>query len=335
MSQSPFSPRCGLVDATTLLGRELGSALRDEGFERLRLLRPPAAQSGAPGAVDERELTAFADEPAVVEAFTVEQLQDLDLIFYAGAAPGAAAAWSVAEATTATFIDLSGGLAGAEGAVTAGWDGTSTGRLIVVAHPAAQALARLLGRLAGLGPSEACVTVFEPASERGWAGIQELEQQTLKLLSLQSTPQAIFGAQVAFNVRTGLGETATPSLDDVRSRILGDLARLRGAAAPRFPLQLLQAPLFHASLLSLYIRHERAPKPDDLMAALRAPGLCCLPGDPDATAAAESGADLQLGPPRWEPSPPGGFWMFATLDNLRRAVASAVASATACAGTRA
>lgn len=334
MPQTNSSPgRCGIVGANSLLGRELGSTLRAAGFDRLHLLRAPGTDAAVSGS--ERELTAFADEPAVVEAFTPEQVQDLDLLFFAGEPSAARAVWTAIQNTRAALIDMSGGLGGEPGAITAGWDGAGAGRLIVVAHPAAQALARLLGRLAGLGPLQACVTVFEPASERGWAGIQELEQQTVKLLSLQSQPQAIFDAQVAFNVRARLGPEATPSLEAVRARILADLTQLRGAAAPPFPLQLLQAPLFHASLLSLYIRHERPASPRDLLAALHAPGLECLEQEPDATAAAEAGADLHLGPPRLEPDPPGGFWLFATLDNLRRTVASAVNTATTLAGPRA
>ena len=53
--------------------------------------------------------------------------------------------------------------------------------------------------------------VFEPASERGKSGIDELQQQTVSLLSFQQIPKEIFAAQVSFNMLAKLGEEAASS----------------------------------------------------------------------------------------------------------------------------
>lgn len=333
---------CGIVGAASLLGRELGTALGEAGFTRLRLLRSPEEEAPA----SERKLTDFAGEPALVEAFAPEQLADLDVLFLSGGATSArrslAAVRNFPVPIPATIIDLSGGLAGEAGAVTAGWDGAGRpaaalarvpARLMVVAHPAAQALAHMLAALDTLGPHQSCATVFEPASERGWDGIRELEQQTVRLLALQSQPQEVFGVQIAFNLRTQLGEEAAPSLEAVRARIAGELARLRTPASGAPALQLLQAPLFHASVISLYTQFTAAVDAAAVTAALSGPDTEWHEQDPDVTAVADAddadNARLHLGPPRGEAGAPGGFWLLATLDNLRRTAASAAACALA------
>ena len=349
-SGTPLS--CGIVGATSLLGRELGTALGEAGFNRLRLLRSPEEEAPA----SERKLTDFADEPALVEAFAPEQLADLDVLFLAGGANSARHALAAARnfpvtipvtspvTSPVTIIDLSGGLAGEAGAVTAGWNGVGRpaaasarvpARLMVVAHPAAQALAHMLAALDTLGPHRSCATVFEPASERGWDGIRELEQQTVRMLALQSQPQEVFGVQIAFNLRTQLGEAAAPSLEAVRARIAGELARLRAPASVAPALQLLQAPLFHASVISLYVQFTgqftTLVNAAAVTAALSGPDTEWHEQDPDVTAVADAddadNARLHLGPPRGEAGAPGGFWLLATLDNLRRTAASAAACA--------
>src|SRR5207247_300203 len=72
----------------------------------------------------------------------------------------------------------------------------------------------------------AVVTVLEPASERGQAGISELQKQSANLLSFQPLPKAVFDAQLAFNVLPEYGEDAPLALQTVEDRISRDLAAL-------------------------------------------------------------------------------------------------------------
>ena len=66
------------------------------------------------------------------------------------------------------------------------------------------------------------VTVFEPASERGKRGMDELHEQTVNLLSFQQLPKTVFDSQVAFNLIDRYGEKSVPSLETVEKRILRD-----------------------------------------------------------------------------------------------------------------
>ena len=49
-------------------------------------------------------------------------------------------------------------------------------------------------------------TIFEPASEHGQRGMDELHQQTVNLLSFQPLPKDVFDAQVAFNMVARYGQ---------------------------------------------------------------------------------------------------------------------------------
>ncbi len=318
--------RIGLTGATGLLGRELGVVLRDSGWGGPpRLLGLGDSAAGGKGG---RSLVEFEDEPALIEDLTRERVSDLDLLFLAGGEEETRRAWELAQTAPVRVVDLTGRLEPELGAELAGWAGAAPARLVVVAHPAAQALAHLLGALERAGELVSAVaTVFEPASERGWAGIQELEQQSVRLLALQSQPREVFDAQVAFNLRMRLGEEAQPSLGVVRERIARQLPRLRGADRLTPALELLQAPLFHASVISLFVTFRAAVDAAAVTAALEMPGIAVAPetDPPDAQAAAGEDA-IQVSRPRADR---GGFWLFATLDNLRRTAVSAVASARA------
>jgi aspartate-semialdehyde dehydrogenase len=308
--------RIAIVGAATLLGRELAVGLRERNFPALPPLLLDVRSPGA-GATAERGLLEFGDEPMATEACTPAVLADRDLLLLAGG--GAEARQALAMAAPPTLVvDLAGALPPEdEGVLLAGLEtapGEEPGRVRIlrVAHPAAQALAHLLDRLALASPPAACAaTVFEPASQQGWPGMRELEQQTTRLLSLQSIPDEVFGAQLAFNLRAGRDAEA------LRQRITAETAALRTLASAKAPaLEVLQAPLFHATLLSLYVKHVPEPGAAALAAALRSPWLTPCP-TPDALAAAASDT-IQLAPPR--PDPAGGYWITAALDNLRRTV---------------
>ncbi len=48
-------------------------------------------------------------------------------------------------------------------------------------------------------------TVYEPASENGQKGMDELHEQTVNLLSFQDLPKNVYDIQVAFNMVARLG----------------------------------------------------------------------------------------------------------------------------------
>ena len=118
----------------------------------------------------------------------------------------------------------------------------------VVAHPAAIALALLLVRLSRIRPIRRSIAhVFEPASERGQRGVDELQKQTISLLTFQKLPKGVYDEQVGFNLLARYGSDAPLSIESVELRIERHLATLlalnRGVPVPS--VRLIQAPVFH------------------------------------------------------------------------------------------
>jgi len=89
-------------------------------------------------------------------------------------------------------------------------------------------------------------TIFEPVSEQGRAGMDELHEQTINLLSFQQMPMAVFDSQVAFNMLDRYGRTSAHPLEATERRIAAHLRRLLGTHAPMPSMMLVQAPVFHA-----------------------------------------------------------------------------------------
>ncbi len=310
------SYRIAIVGADTLLGKELGTVLNERHFpaRSTALLQLPGA--GAVAETQARSLTEFADEAMLLDPYRPEALAEADVVFFAEPPPA-----------PVEFPGIAIHLTGDD--ETAPLTGFSAARhetkRAQVAHPAAQALGLivpLLGRAGALEVASACV--FEPASERGLAGIQELEQQTVRLLALQSQPQTVYDCQVAFNLRARLGEQAKPRLQDVRNQVERQSRRLLGSEAPpEMAVQLIQAPVFHSCGLALYVRYAA---PAQLQLDNASEWINAGMGEPDLLDCAGQDA-IQVGPPH--PAGHRGFNLFLTLDNLRRRARSAVDAALA------
>ena len=103
--------------------------------------------------------------------------------------------------------------------------------------------------------------IFEPASERGEKGLEELRQQTVSLLSFKPMPKQIFDAQVSFNLLARYGDDAPQSLESIQLRIERHLATLLGGrrAAPMPSIRLMQAPVFHGYSISVYVEFKAPP----------------------------------------------------------------------------
>ena len=119
-------------------------------------------------------------------------------------------------------------------------------RVHVLAHPAATAIALILSRLPH-ALRHSVIQIFEPASERGQAGIHELQQQTTGLLSFRQLEKKVFDAQLGFAMLARYGEDAPEQLATVEQRIDRHLASLLASTPARVPMpsmRLTQAPVF-------------------------------------------------------------------------------------------
>ena len=205
-----------IIGSETLLGRELRESLGEHGFSKtLQLI----------GAQDELAITEEAGEPAVITPLDADRLQGSELIFCAGTVESTRKAFELA-GDKPTFIDLTYGLEDVpEARLRAPMvDATEVvSRVHVVAHPAATAAALVLSNLPHAA-RHSIVQIFEPASERGQAGILELQNQTTSLLSFRQMEKKIFDAQLGFNMLARYGEDAPEQLQTVEQRIDRHLA---------------------------------------------------------------------------------------------------------------
>jgi len=321
--------RVTLAGAETLKGKELKETLESRNFPVLdiHLVGAPEAK----GQIEEAEGEATIIQPASDESFS-----HADFVFFAGAPELTQGFWREARRGGAEIIDLSHALDG-EATLRAPWVEREIGReytreLTVepstIAHPAAVILALVLTRLQSkIGVRAANVTVFEPASERGSEGLNELHQQAVKLLTFKSVEKEVFGVQTAFNLTPELGEHVEPKLEEIGERISRHFAALVCGSAPTPDILMLQAPVFHSHAFAIHLSFD-APTPltaveqalagehIQLVAAPEAPSNFAAAGSAEIHVQARAGASDQR-----------SCWLWIAADNLCVAAQQAVETA--------
>lgn len=324
MSHSGF--HVAVVGASSLRGKEVKDILEQRSFPTRRL-----------SLLDEEELlgqlTEFQGEPTLIRSIDRNSFQGVDFAFFTGSPSFTQSCWKLAEREGCRMIDLTGALeqqcpeAPVAGPLATGELPAGDGKIFVVAHPAALAIGCVLRRVAARCPlARAIVHVFEPASERGSAGVAELHQQTVSLLSFKQAPQKVFGSQLAFNLLAVCGEESRPSLAEVEQRVVRHVERLLGGRAPQPSLRVAQSAVFHAHSFSFYLELEEPRDAREIEQALSGEGFDLRRGAeeaPSATGAASS-SDILVGDIRSDRACPRGYWLWAAADNLRLAALNAV-----------
>jgi aspartate-semialdehyde dehydrogenase len=203
-------------------------------------------------------------------------------------------------------------------------------KLWVIAHPAAAVLALLLRRIHAAFPIRQTVAqLFEPASERGLAGIQELQQQVTSLLSFRPLEKKIFDAQLGFNLLPRYGEDAPESLAEVEARIGRHLVSLLAATVPMPSLRLIQAPVFHGYTLSLWIEFDTRPNTTALEEAIASAQIDVRGSDvePPSNVGVAGQSGVTIGMVEADRNHPSAVWLFAAADNYQVSADNAVALA--------
>jgi aspartate-semialdehyde dehydrogenase len=199
----------------------------------------------------------------------------------------------------------------------------------VIAHPAAIALALFLKEVQRISPIRRSVAlIFEPASERGQAGIEELQKQTVGLLSFKKLPQEIYDAQLAFSLLPRYGEDAPVPLEEIELKIERHLASLLTApgSIPMPSLRLVQAPVFHGYSLSLWVEFENNPGADALIAGLTSARIEVRTQDhePPTNVSATGQSGITAGAITNDRNCARACWFWVVADNLRLAAENAV-----------
>jgi aspartate-semialdehyde dehydrogenase len=200
----------------------------------------------------------------------------------------------------------------------------------VIARPAAIALAMLLGRLSKFTRiRRSVVNVFEPASERGQRGLDELQQQTVGVLAFQKLKKDVFDTQVAFNMLARYGEEALEPLEGIEQRVERHLASLLTAwpGVPMPSLRVIQAPVFHGHSISAWVEFEENPGAEMLARNLAEAGLDVRADEPPTNVGMAGQSGLSVGAIAVDHNQPRASWFWLASDNFRLAAENAVAVA--------
>jgi aspartate-semialdehyde dehydrogenase len=331
--------RLAIVGAGTLKGKEVADVLNDRNFPSIdvKLLDDDEALG---------KLEAVGDEVTFIQNVRTEQFQNIDFAFFASDPESTRKNWKTARNAGSAIVDLSSALEDEpEAAVRSPWIERQLGQPLipelqpgpaVVAHPAAVVLALLLLRVQKAGQvRRAEATVFEPASEHGQKGMDELHEQTVNLLSFQPMPKNVFDVQVAFNVVARYGDHSVPALATVESRVLKHYQRIVGKSALLPSLLLVQAPIFHGHAFAIHLELDQVADVESISRALAGEHVNLTHGAEDAPSNVNAAGqtDIQVSIAA-DASHPNGFWLWAAADNLRIAAANAVECAEAMAASR-
>jgi len=324
-----------LIGSESLLGREIRDlAATSSPALELRLI---AALGEQPG-----KLTLVGDEPALVGGLDAESLAGARAVFLAGSAESSRQALELLDQQPgAAIIDLTGAAEERPNArlraplVEAEPEEPGVSAVHVIAHPAAIALALFLRRLQAHDPiRRSVIQVFAPASEHGMPGVEELQQQTISLLSFKTLPRAIFDTQLGFNLLAQYGEEAPTALEDSELRIEHHLATLlglpgEGEGAPMPSLRLVQAPVFHGYSFSAWVEFYAHPGVEALESGLVTGSIEVRGGEfePPTNVGHAGQGGIAVGAIAPDRNNPQACWFWLVADNLRLAAENAVAVA--------
>ena len=314
-----LAPNVAIVGSSSPLGKELREIIESSSFPvgRLSLLETEE-YAGL--------LQEFAGEIRITQIIAPEVFADTDIAFFA-CSPEIIEAYA---ASGSPFPDLT-------------IDLTQTGRRGVLflkgvspssrlqgagyyvnPHPATIALGRVLSRIqAGFRLESASITILTPASERGSAGVNELQEQTVELLNFQPIENRVFAGQLAFNLLTE-SETARR----VESLIRQQLSDLLGDDMPALGIAAIQAPVFHSHACSVFLKFKESSSVDQITAFLSASDSGVIVHTEEGLSPSPVtvvGSDaVHIARVLADPAFPGSCFLWIVSDNLRIAASNAL-----------
>ena len=343
MKTSPAGFRVAVVGASSLLGKELLNVLgeRHFPFSRLVTFSDEEAEPELPildlddalptSPLDEnvtaseldfafvaaryRHMPAFLDPESSTQGPPLCFVIDLS-----GVAPAEEPGPSIRRSIVRVpFLDRSFPARGSAESADA--------RVYVGARPATIVISTLLLRLgARFHLKRAVAHVFASASETGSHGIDELQKQTVNLLSFQKIPRKVFGGQLAFNLMSRPSGTSGSELLALENVLRQQLQEYLQGRVPLPALRLLQVPVFHSLAVSLFVETDPPAAPEKAGEALRGERIDLRRGARDSPTPVEVAGsdDIQVDSVTADPDHPGGLWIWAVADNLRLAAGNAV-----------
>jgi aspartate-semialdehyde dehydrogenase len=321
------SNRIVIAGASSLLGVELKTLLGESRFagEDLLLLDElPAAGT----------LTEAGGEPAVILPVEEGSFDRAGCIFFAGSRGFTAANLAAARNSGAKIIDLSGAMAESEGTVAwfpkldwlRGREFDTEVKIFSVPSAIATAAAALALALSRAGLRRLMLVGFEPVSEAGRAGIEELETQTGQLLSFQGVGQPVFDTQVAFNMLDRFGPGSSHKLNSIRERVRAEVKASVDGKCAMPAIQMIHAPVFYGAAFSATGVFDAGSDAAAIVEASTDAGFTmpveAADGPSNVSVAGEK--TIHLATPEPDVSNPETWWLWGAADNIRLPAANAV-----------
>lgn len=322
MPEERRSQRIVIAGASSLLGGEVKAVLEESRFATwdLRLV-DEEVRAGT--------LTEAGGEAAIIQPVEEDTFHGARYAFLTGSAGFGKQCLAAAGATALRIIDFTG--ASLSDPDAAPWfsrlESLSGRRLdkkakvFLVCSAGSTAVAMLALSLRGLGLQRLVAVLFQPVSEAGREGIEELETQTSQLLSFQNVGSPVFGTQAAFNLLPCYGEESRQNLHQVLMQIRAEVAGALGDAAKdgKIAVNLIHAPVFYGMTFSAYAELSADTHLAALIDACEAAGFSMVsakePGPSNVSVAGENTVFLRS--PEADGARTRGWWFWGAADNLR------------------
>jgi aspartate-semialdehyde dehydrogenase len=326
--------RVAIVGASSLLGKELKQVLEDRNFPATDVvLLDESPMAGT--------LTEAGGEPTFIRALEEDSFEGAQFAFFAGSAADGQRNWKAAQSSKATVIDFTGAVAASGEAAKSSipslhWtidyrpssEAAGNAANLPYASPSTPVIiaCTLVAGLKAFDAQRLSVTLFPPVSERGQAGIDELESQSASLLSFHEIEKSVFDTQVAFNLLTGYGEASKPTLAETRTVVARDVAGFVKGRGPVPAIQLVQAPVFYGYAFSAFAELKSPLDPAQIEKTFSGIGVKFGEADEMApsnvSVAGES--DIRFARIERDPNAANSIWIWGAADNLRLAATNAV-----------
>jgi aspartate-semialdehyde dehydrogenase len=321
------SKRIVIAGASSLLGAELKSLLEESRFAGwdFRLVDEEVAAG---------TLTEAGGEPRVIQPVEEGTFEKARFVFFTGSPEFTRRNLAAANGSGAIVIDLSGGIAGEAKMVAwfpkldglLGREFKKNAQAYFIPSAAATAAAGLALALSKNELRRLAIAFFQPVSEAGRAGIEELESQTGQLLSFQGVGQPVFDTQVAFNMVDRFGPGSAQKLDAIRERVRVETRASLGKKAAVPAIQVVHAPVFYGTAFAAWAELEPSAEAGKIASACGDAGFA-LPAGGDggpSNVGATGERSILLAKPEADPAQPGSWWFWGAADNIRLPAANAV-----------
>jgi aspartate-semialdehyde dehydrogenase len=183
------------------------------------------------------------------------------------------------------------------------------------------AIASLALALRQYGLQRLVAVVYEPVSEAGRDGVEELETQTSQLLSFQSVGNRVFGTQTAFNMLPRFGSESRVALHEKLLELRAEISAAVGdpVEVAKISANLVHAPVFYGTTFSVCVDLANVGEASTLAQAVKAAGFAVVPSEEAGPSNVSVAGDtaLYLSEPRPDTARSNCWWFWGAGDNLR------------------